>query len=63
MSISYQQARIEALEMELEATRLAYLEELESVISTGLAQELLVEAVDRIKIELINKKEDGETSI
>jgi cell fate (sporulation/competence/biofilm development) regulator YmcA (YheA/YmcA/DUF963 family) len=59
--MKYQEARIQALELELKATRIAFAE-YNSQISEEAAYDLLDLATKRIKIEL-NKEEDGETSI
>lgn len=62
MNDGYLNARIEALDLELQATRKAFAE-YNSQISEDSAYDLLDLAVNRIKIELIKEKEDGETSI
>ena len=59
--MKYQEARIQALELELKATRIAFAE-YNSQISEEAAYDLLDLATKRIKIEF-NKEEDGVTSI
>lgn len=62
MSVNYEKARIQALELELKATRIAFAE-YNSQISEEAAYDLLDLATKRIKIELNKKEEDGKTSI
>lgn len=57
----YLSARVEALEVELQATRQAFAE-YNSQLSEQAAYDLLDLAVKRIKSQL-NNQEDGETSI
>lgn len=62
MSMTYHEARIEALELELKATRKAFAE-YNNKISEESAYDLLDLAVNRIKIEFNKEEEDGKTSI
>ena len=62
MTDEYLRARIEALELELEATVEAYTEANRN-ISKESSLNILKLAVERIKIQLIKQKEDGTTSI
>lgn len=57
----YLNARIKALELELNATRKAF-SEYNTQLSEEAAYDLLDRAVSRIKSEL-NQEEDGKTSI
>lgn len=57
----YLNARIKALELELNATRKAF-SEYNTQLSEEAAYDLLDQAVIRIKLEL-NQEEDGKTSI
>lgn len=57
----YLSARVEALEVELQATRQAFAE-YNSQLSEQAAYDILDLAVKRIKSQL-NNQEDGETSI
>lgn len=57
----YLSARVEALEVELQATRKAFAE-YNSQLSEQAAYDILDLAVKRIKSQL-NNQEDGETSI
>ena len=62
MSADYEKARIQALELELKATRIAFAE-YNQQIATEAAYDLLDLATKRIKIELNKEEEDGKTSI
>ena len=62
MTDEYLRARIEALELELEATVEAYTEANRN-ISTESSLKILKLAVERIKVKLNKQKKDGKTSI
>jgi len=62
MSSEYLKARVEALELELEATVEAYAEAHRNV-SKEASLDLLKLSVERIKVKLNKQKKDGKTSI
>jgi len=62
MTDEYLRARIEALELELEATVEAYAEAHRNV-SKEASLDLLKLSVERIKVKLNKQKKDGKTSI